>query len=868
MRYLALIVLSLTLFGCGEDTPKPPSQTQDMDLPDTPGDLDQENDMPTQICEDDVASTPGTDNWDDSTGRATVGIARHESCLRTYTISTTAPRRDDLPANPRVISELEGAPRLRTGNDLFDALYALALEEVRELSVENIRDGAFNNGDPVSCGGCFETGRKWNYVWTRDTAYAVHLGLAALDPARTQASLEFKLSERRAGGDLQIVQDTGTGGSYPVSTDRVSWALGAEELLANLSETDRSDFAARALEAISNTLEHDREVVFDAQDGLYRGETSFLDWREQTYAEWTAQDTVHIGMSKALSTNVLHMRAMKLAAEMAQAASDPVRANRYSGWASELKDAIQESFWIEEEGLFASFTNTHLDGSPARVFDLLGSALAVISDVATEEQSRSILARYPHYGHGAPVIFPQQQFTPIYHNRGEWPFVSAYWMLAAKKADNHVVFDRMFHTLIRGAALNLSNMENLDAETGLPFREDGEYSGPVVNSQRQLWSVAGYISMVHQTIFGIHPKLDGLHLDPFLTPRMARVLFGGVGKLELRNYPWLDHKIDITIHFPDGDFSGYEVERVSVNGTDFPARIVPPSALTDANRIDISLRGTTTTIEHNIDVRDASNWRQIFKPRTPEIATIRPTNGKLSLDLASTEDLDHATWTIWKNGAIVATNIPGSQTQWEDPSSDSTSDTTPCYAAQLTFTESGNHSQHSRPLCWWGENSERLMSIQAAQFTVTGGTAITNHGRFHYEAWGDEGHSIVVEGIVPTRTGEHLFQVVYGNGAGGVTTGITAAVKRMQLEDVMSGSIVGSGYLFMPHLGAWDIWADSNLVRVVLEQGRTYRLTIDGGERAINMSSFAHFDTYTGGLGGQEGAFNRVNIAELKVLAR
>jgi hypothetical protein len=69
----------------------------------------------------------------------------------------------------------------------------------------------------------------------------------------------------------------------------------------------------------------------------------------------------------------------------------------------------------------------------------------------------------------------------------------------------------------------------------------------------------------------------------------------------------------------------------------------------------------------------------------------------------------------------------------------------------------------------------------------------------------------------------------------------------------------------MPHLGSWDRWADSNFVRVELESGRRYRVVIRGDDDAVNMSSFAHFTAYMGGRGG---AFNRVNIAALKVLAR
>ena len=43
---------------------------------------------------------------------------------------------------------------------------------------------------------------------------------------------------------------------------------------------------------------------------------------------------------------------------------------------------------------------------------------------------------------------------------------------------------------------------------------------------------------------------------------------------------------------------------------------------------------------------------------------------------------------------------------------------------------------------------------------------------------------------------------------------------------------------------------------------------IRGDDDMVNMSSFAHFELFTGGLGGRSGVFNRVNIAELRVLAR
>ena len=66
-------------------------------------------------------------------------------------------------------------------------------------------------------------------------------------------------------------------------------------------------------------------------DGLYRGEQSFLDWREQTYPGWTKDNVLPIAMSKALSVNAADIFCCTTAAEYArrlgQSATKPVTRN-------------------------------------------------------------------------------------------------------------------------------------------------------------------------------------------------------------------------------------------------------------------------------------------------------------------------------------------------------------------------------------------------------------------------------------------------------------------------------------------------------------------------------------------------------------
>ena len=105
------------------------------------------------------------------------------------------------------------------------------------------------------------------------------------------------------------------------------------------------------------------------------------------------------------------------------------------------------------------------------------------------------------------------------------------------------------------------------------------------------------------------------------------------------------------------------------------------------------------------------------------------------------------------------------------------------------------------------------------------------------------------------------------NGAGAINTGITCAVKKVTVEELPSGNVVGTGFLVMPHRGDWGSWGDSSFVRVKLTAGKSYRVRLAHDDRAVNMSAFDHFSAYTGGTGGKGGAFYRVNISELKLLA-
>jgi len=412
-----------------------------------------------------------------------------------------------------------------TASALFDGLFAMAQDDLTLDSVSAIRDGAFDHGQPIPCL-CFETGLKWPYVWTRDLSYSIDLGLWRFDPARSRNGLQFKLSEVRVPSvpqGLYVMQDTGSGGSWPISTDRVVWFLGARHLL------DDKTFAEQTRQALNATLAQDRQYAFDTTFGLYRGETSFLDWREQSYPAWTSGEVTFIAQSYALSTNVLHYQALQLAATLAAAHHDAAAASDYRTQAAALKTAINMHFWRADRSMYMSYLGG--DGTPYDSYDLLGISLAITSGVADGARARQTLANYPTWPAGSPVIWPERVDQPIYHNRAIWPFVSAYALRAARMTEQPARIAHEIESVMRGAALYGSNMENYELLTQGQHVDEDKLSGPVVNSPRQLWSVAAYLAVVTEGVFGLGE--DG-RVEPKLPTSLVPMLFGQRSSITLK----------------------------------------------------------------------------------------------------------------------------------------------------------------------------------------------------------------------------------------------------------------------------------------------------------------------------------------------
>jgi hypothetical protein len=814
-----------------------------------------------------------TDNLTDGWMQAGVEIQNHET-ERTYTLHTNIELRGS--SNKQVtFHEHEDQSVVRTGHNLFDALFALAHHEVRENSVASIRDGAFNHNVPIEAP-VFETGQEWHYVWTRDLSYAVQLALAGVDPIRAKNSLLFKLSylksqnriyavkdgvlnlAKAANDNLQIVQDTGTGGSYPVSTDRVVWALAAAELLKYLDGQERSEFLTIAYEALTNTIEHDRNTIFDPDDHLYYGEQSFLDWRKQSYPEWAETEPLSIGRSKALSTNILHYKLLDLASQLAAGQGLNAARKKYHSWAADLKSRINQAFYIQETGLFS--TMIFGDRCPVKMdaYDLLGESLAIIFGIANSRQAAAVVAKYPHTPVGAPVIFPQKREVAAYHNKAIWPFATVYWIKAAAKAKNPAAVDQGLNFLMKSVAFNLSNMENFHFLTGAN-------SQTPLNSRRQLWSVAGYLAMVQDIIFGLDVGMEGIRFLPFITSFM-RTLFTG-DQITLNRFTYKGKKINVIVKLPSysATQSGYyPVAKIWLNGSQIDSEYLSYAVLKKQNTIEIELGKVKKASSHlNLITDPDSNSPLYCAPKEPAITVPSPVDGLLRLEFSPNGE-SGVTFNIYRDGQLQTAGCQ--DTWWTDPDSADYPNHTYFYAVQAV-NQNGNVSFPS-PTVYYDQNYQNTQIIEAKNFQIIGGQRTFNYNMEHYQYWGDREHRLTTPDFTPSRDGIYQVFLWYGNGSGPVNTGITCAVKKVAVTETDSEKIITEAVVVMPQLAQWHRWHDSSYFEVRLESSKAYRISVFEDQSSLNMSFFRHFSMYTGnnGVGGGDAPYNFVNIAQVKLL--
>ena len=643
----------------------------------------------------------------------------------------------------KLTRDVSAFPQYHSTYKISDALYNLALEEMQ------------NAVEPDST---FRTGKEWGGVWTRDISYSIILSMAVLQPKVAVYSLMRKVKNGR------IIQDTGTGGAYPVSSDRMIWAVAAFEVY---KVTGDKDWLNKAYKIIKKSANDDASNVYDKQTGLVRGESSFLDWREETYPKWMQPADIY--ESECLGTNVVHYQVNKVLATMAQLLKDPAAAT-YTQRANTIKRGIQEHLWIPAKGYYGQYLYGRNFKTLSPRSEALGEALAVLFDAADADKQQSVISSTPVNDFGIPCIYPQIPGILPYHNKAVWPFVETYWAMASAKAGNEASLLRAISAIYRPAAMFLTNKENFVVG-------DGDYAGTQINSSNMLWSLSGNIALVYKVLFGILYNENSLEFKPFVPKALA-------GERSLEHYKYRNALLNISMQG-----YGNQIKSITLDGKPVIGGIIPAD-LTGAHTIKIILANNILTGKSNLQP-------DYTAPETPVVTYEK---GKL----AWTKTEGATAYDVIKNGKKIASvnaltyAVPAAQ-----------------YAEyQVAALDAKGISSF---------NSEPVAVIPEKAVTIIEAESVADKSELPYQGFSDKGfveisktkNTTINIPVTIKEDGIYSIDFRYANGNGPINTENKCAIRTLDIDKHIAGTVV------FPQRGKgeWSNWGFTNSVKVKLSKG-------------------------------------------------
>lgn len=657
-------------------------------------------------------------------------------------------------------NDLSAYPRLRSSNTLHDAIYTMGLDEM------------VNAVEPDST---LRTGKEWPGVWTRDVSYSIILAMAALQPEVSRISLEHKISPTG-----RIIQDTGSGGAWPVSSDREIWGIAAFEVYKS---TGDKQWLEKIYPVIKNSLEDDYQTIYDPETGLVRGETSFIDWREQSYPKW--MQTADIYQSEALGTSVVHAQAWRTLAEIASILGHQEDAATYNRRADKLAEAINRELWMEDKGYYAMYVYGREFPILNPRAETLGEALAILYDVADPGRARVITQKNPTTPFGPGIFFPQIADMPPYHNNSLWPWVAAYWTLANAKVGNSEGVMQGIGSIFRPAALFATNKENFVLDNGDIATE--------LNSSNMLWCLSGNIALTLKMLFGVQYETDGIRFSPFIPKEMEDTR-------SLTGLHYRDAILNITVQ-------GYgdRIKRFILNGKEHAPFI--PADIRGVNNIRIVMDNNNPLPAR---VNETPN---VKAPLTP-VAWLSndpaldgegiPVNNLLQWN--PIEYIGH--YDIYRDGKKVAETR---QTSYNA--------TVPGEYLVVGVSGDGVESfasepRSNRPSIVEQMPSETTRIASAEACNLPKSPVLGFRGQGFAET--DKTTRDITVPVDVKHAGTYALTFRYSNGNGPVNTENKCAIRSVYVDGKRLGTIV------MPQrgVGNWNDWGTTNVLRLRLSAGR------------------------------------------------
>lgn len=622
----------------------------------------------------------------------------------------------------------------------------------------------------------FRTGKEWAGVWTRDISYSIILSMSYLQPQVAMNSLLRKVNKKK-----RIIQDTGTGGAYPNSTDRMIWATAAWEVY---KATGDRDWLELAYTIIKNSIEDDMQNAYDKVTGMVRGESSFLDWRDQTYPKW--MQPADIFESECLGTNAAHYQANKVLAEMAQILGHGDVAKKHLAAATQIKNGINKYLWMPDKGYYAQYIYGRSFKMQSPRAEALGEALCIIFGIADAERTKKIVSSVPLTDYGITCIYPQIPNMPAYHNNAVWPFVQSYWAQAAALAANEKAVSESFFDIYRPAALFLTNKENYVAD-------NGDFAGTVINSSNMLWSLSGNISLVHKILFGIEFKKDRLAFHPFVPAQFA-------GKQSLSNFTYRKAVLDIQL-----EGAGNIINRFILDGKIMPVAEFP-ATLSGRHSIKMvmgSKMGPEAKINKTVNVT---------APATPQL--------KMGNGLLEWNSDPALRYKIVRDGKVITTAGKSPFGLKEGAYGE---------FQVIAVDAKGVESFASEPVNYY--NGRDVLNFEVEAFAPVSGLNYMGFSGTGFVEINKTTNKVIEIPVVAVVPGTYAIDWRYANGNGPTNTENKCAIREVKVDDAKAGTFI------FPQRGVkeWSNWGYSNAVIVHLEKGK-HKVTISLEDYNDNMN--------------------------------
>lgn len=681
--------------------------------------------------------------------------------------------------------DISSFPRFTAENNpMLVALYNMALEEM-QLDVRT--------------DSTFMAGALWPDTWTRDAVYSIYFSYAWILPEVSRKTLEKQTLQN----PKEALQDTGSGGSWPISTDRVVWAMAAWEYYLY---TGDKTWLESVYDGLKYTALKDIHVAFDPNVGLFKGETCSMDWRTHTYPNWFINSV--IGDSFSSGTNALHKffyQFLGTAGRIINKPSEEIA--MWDKYCNIVKENINKRFWDEKQGCYTCYLYPEYMGykSTQRV-GVMSNGLAAILGVSTSEQSTRMVENFPLYPYGAAVLYPSIPDDFSYHNKSVWPVWQTPYMYAARDAKNSAAVEHMMKSLIRAGALFLTHKENMTYDTGYD-------RGTALNSPRQLWSVASYISMVYRVLFGMTMTEEGIVFSP-VVPDLVN------GKLSLADFHYRDANLSINI-----SGKGNTVKSIKVNGEEQNMPYLFPSTAKGDYVIDLVM--TTEKASNKMNLVQAGP-RKDWSPVEPVLEqdgemincevvpglsyflcgkNIADKEITLPYDLSGESNGFYSVYSMDKQGFKSDCSNPVIKTDWQN-----------VFEAEDAVSRGAFSNVHSD---YSGRGFVVDLCAKPADFVFT------------IDVPADGDYALVLSGA---------------NGHG--PDGTYCAIRSVYIDDQDAGSFI------LEAIGDWNKWLNSNYVVRALKAGRhTVSLKFNPEDRGFDFN-MSH---------GRENA-NDYNLDYLKVI--